>query len=70
MYSLLVLGIVPGTNIQITFTTWLQLALLATAIWIVKNRLDVLVSLQSLADQHTNSQASRGLHATQIHRRG
>ena len=66
MYSLLVLGLIPGTNIQITFTTWVELALLGAVTWLVKNRIDVMVSLQALANQQT----PRGLHATQIHRRG
>lgn len=32
MYSLLVLGLVPGTNIQISFQAWLVLAIIAAFI--------------------------------------
>lgn len=32
MYSFIVLGIIPGTNIQITFTTWIDAMLLALCI--------------------------------------
>lgn len=31
MYSFLVLGLVPGTNLQITFNTWLDMIGLALA---------------------------------------
>jgi hypothetical protein len=32
MYSFIVLGLIPGTNIQITFRTWIDTALLIVCI--------------------------------------
>lgn len=66
MYSFLVLGIVPGTNIQITFTTWLILALLLGSVYVIRNRVQISLSLESLA-HHADQ---RGVHASQLHRRG
>jgi hypothetical protein len=64
MYSLLVLGLVPGTNIQINFQTWLGLLLLTTVMGIAwyLYRLPHLEAMQQPLRQ--------GLHATQLHRRG
>ncbi len=66
MYSFFVLGIVPGTNIQITFRSWINSVLLVIAV-LLSIRLVRLVANQ----RHTNPQASRfPLHASQLHIRG
>ena len=66
MYSFLVLGIIPGTNIQITFTTWLQLCAVVVFVWLIRNRV-----MATYAEQLIVSQLGpRGIHATQVHLRG
>jgi hypothetical protein len=65
MYSFIVLGLIPGTNIQITFSTWI--ALLVSAVpsyYIVKFWLRYRIFLgQSV-------RVRIPLHATQLHYRG
>ena len=64
MYSFIVLGIIPGTNIQITFTTWLNAMLVAiSAVLLV--RLYRLVVMQNFAPA-VNRQP---LFAQQLHSR-
>lgn len=64
MYSFIVLGIIPGTNIQITFTTWLNAMLLAVTIVL-------LVRLyRMVASEETSTIMSRQpLFAQQLHSR-
>lgn len=63
MYSLLVLGIIPGTDIQITFAGWLCLFAVVIGVWF-KNTFRVSFESQTAAN------TVRGLHASQLHRRG
>lgn len=65
MYSLLVLGIVPGTNIQITFQGWLSLfgSLVVAAALAQYYR-------QNLALQQAAARVRVPLHASQLHHRG
>ena len=49
MYSFIVLGIIPGTNVQITFTIWCLSCGLITAI-IYAYKFGFKINLNSLAD--------------------
>ena len=61
MYTFLVLGLIPGTNLQITFKTWLDLVgLIIVALLSYKLHNDHLARLPL---------ARRPLHASQLHRR-
>ncbi len=61
MYNFLVLGLVPGTNLQITFTTWLDVIGLGIAGFLA-------YSLYERNDaQHALVRVP--LHASQLHRR-
>ena len=54
MYTFLVLGLVPGTNIQITFIIWLECIealLLAVSLYILGRRL-VRAGRNSLSSNH------------------
>lgn len=64
MYSFIVLGIIPGTNIQITFTTWFDAMLLALSI-ILTIRLYRLVKAQGFEHGITR----QPLFAQQLHSR-
>ena len=63
MYSVLVLGYVPGTNIQISFQAWLVMAGVVGAI----------TTAVFLAHKHRRGLAARWqrlpLHASQLHTR-
>jgi hypothetical protein len=64
MYSLLVLGIIPGTNIQISFQVWLQFASVLTGV--VMATVFLRVHRASLSRMlHTRTP----LHASQLHSR-
>jgi hypothetical protein len=61
MYNLLVLGLVPGTNIQITFKVWLDVIGLGIVGFLAYN-------------MYRNNEAAQAfkrvpLHANQLHRR-
>lgn len=60
MYSLLVLGIIPGTDIQISFEAWLVMAA-ALGMWMYRNREQL--SLRFPAP------SNGPVHASQLHRR-
>jgi hypothetical protein len=68
MYSFFVLGIIPGTNIQITLTTWLDsLALLvaiAALVWLNRQHRfrNFILARQSIRPNP--------VHASQLHQRG
>jgi len=38
MYSLLVLGLIPGTNLSITFTVWLVMVMAAISYVVLRSR--------------------------------
>jgi hypothetical protein len=61
MYNFLVLGLVPGTNLQITFNTWLYAFLLAV----------IGFGLANLYQYFTQEAAWQRvpLHASQVHTR-
>ncbi|MEK7594471.1 MAG: hypothetical protein AAB436_02430 [Patescibacteria group bacterium] len=68
MYSFLVLGIVPGTNIAISFQVWLAImALLIVAAWRVKPRIGRLIN--EVVDEIFGTQQRQPLHASQLHLR-
>lgn len=62
MYSFFVLGIIPGTNIQITFQGWLDIIELAVALygvaWLYRHRRAIKTAF-----------ARTTLHANQLHQR-
>lgn len=64
MYSFLVLGYVPGTNLQIGFQGFLNclgvLLMVGTAFWLIRNRRFAVKLVP----------ARQPLHATRLHRRG
>ena len=64
MYNFIVLGYVPGTNLQLTFQAWLIIYGLAA----------VAFALYKLSQLHRelslNVFTRQPLHATQLHRRG
>ncbi len=65
MYTFLVLGIIPGTNIQISFQAWLVAASSALAIALMMRAL-----WQVNAGWIANMQPVRQpVHANQLHRR-
>jgi hypothetical protein len=70
MYSFLVLGLIPGTDIQINFWAWIVLMIaLATAAYRLKSRLVRYVS----AWWHQFDEADlprEPLHASRLHLRG
>lgn len=62
MYSFFVLGIIPGTNIQISFQAWLIIAAVITwGAYAAKGRLQQLRLVATPARQP--------LHASQLHQR-
>jgi hypothetical protein len=63
MYSLLVLGIVPGTNIAISFQAWLILALLLA---VIRPSRQLYLYLQH---QTAAAMVRRPLPASQLHSR-
>jgi uncharacterized protein HemY len=64
MYSFLVLGLVPGTNIQISFQAWLYMAaLLLLVVILLKSPLRRLLELGQA------SAPRLPLHANQLHQR-
>lgn len=69
MYSFLVLGLIPGTNIQISFWAWMVLmAGLLIAFKIYRRRVtNYLVSWWRSLDEVEDS--SHGIHASQLHSR-
>lgn len=68
MYTFIVLGIVPGTNIRITFGDWLQLAVLIFAAIVT---IKLYRKLEPLMFSQLNQlQTERSpLHASQLHQR-
>ncbi len=60
MYNFLVLGLVPGTNLQITFNTWLYAASLSFAVYFIAFRLR----------RPAAATVRAPLHASQLHNRG
>jgi hypothetical protein len=61
MYSFIVLGIVPGTNLQIGFSAWLILSGLALVTFRLRHQIGKLaVTVQAVRQP---------LHASQLHQR-
>ena len=64
MDTFIVLGIVPGTDLQITFGAWLKLLEIAAIIY-------CFIKLKDIHQTLTGQSWERvPLHATQLHRRG
>lgn len=70
MYSLLVLGIIPGTDIQISFQMWLEAAAAASFLFIlIKGFATLLRRPIEVNEQPALEPAVRvPLHASQLHR--
>ncbi len=70
MYSFLVLGLIPGTNIQINFWAWVIIMIgLTVAAYRLRFRVTRLIS--SWWHQFDEEDAARRpLHASQLHLRG
>ncbi|HVA11447.1 MAG TPA: hypothetical protein VNG32_04775 [Candidatus Dormibacteraeota bacterium] len=64
MYSVLVLGLIPGTHIQISFVAWLAL----TIIVLLAGSVAWLEYKRSLSELWLPSHYPK--HASQLHRRG
>jgi len=69
MYALLVLGLIPGTNIQINFQAWLYIAPVLLAVGLIlEPRLER--RIRQWWHEFDEDQASRRpLHASQLHLR-
>jgi hypothetical protein len=69
MYTFVVLGLIPGTNIQLTFDMWLQiissLAVATLVIWSAGSFLKFYRYTNELLMNHLRTP----LHATQLHQR-
>ncbi len=62
MNSLIFLGIIPGTNIQISFFGWLVLSALALSFFLViRHRKNIISGLRK------NSKPLRGIYANELH---
>lgn len=69
MYSFLVLGIVPGTNIQITFQGWTTLMLSVSAIALLLKLGLMQLSHKLAYSEIDNSRQRQTIHASQLHNR-
>lgn len=70
MYSFLVLGLVPGTNIQISFWAWI---IIMAVLLVVAKRFKATIEqrIDAWWHQFDNPAGSRKpLHASQLHLRG
>lgn len=70
VYSFIVLGLIPGTNIQIGFWAWIVLMVISLAVFkLYKHRLVSIISAwwHQFDDENYFSRAP--LHASRLHRR-
>lgn len=66
MYNLLVLGLIPGTNIQIGFYAWIILVLaLFIAVYFIHKKI-----LEIISQPDLELEIRQPLHANQLHSRG
>lgn len=63
MDSFIVLGLVPGTNFQITFELWLQVAAGLVGLWLV------FYAYKFMTFPIPDQEAHQPLHASQLHHR-
>ncbi len=63
MYSFFILGQIPGTNLQITFQTWINVMMLAFCAWLIWH-----FRVYELFVKHVLT-PRQPLHASQLHRR-
>lgn len=71
MYTFLVLGLIPGTNIQIGFWTWLVIAgLLAVVLKRYRSRLVLAVAMWWHQFDEDEAASRKPLHASRLHLRG
>ncbi|MEO7364649.1 MAG: hypothetical protein ABIV43_04070 [Candidatus Saccharimonadales bacterium] len=69
MYTFIVLGLIPGTNVQITFDIWLQFVTLL-AVYVALSVFSMRIyRFVKLTNQLLTAPARRQLHATQLHQR-
>lgn len=65
MYSILVLGLIPGTHIQITFLVWLAAAaivgLLVSIVWFAHKRRYSDLCIAAHYPKHANQLHQRGV---------
>jgi hypothetical protein len=61
MYNFIVLGLVPGTDIQIGFVAWLVIGVLGIALLKLRHQINHLLI--------AHGSPRVGLHATQLHQR-
>lgn len=70
MYTFLVLGLIPGTNIQINFWAWI-IIMVGLAIAGYRLRTRIVGYVKAWWDQLDGTQTTREpLHASQLHLRG
>ena len=67
MYSFFVLGMIPGTNIQITFTTWTDVALFFLAVYLVARLYRLFTEQRGV---FVSNEHHAPLYANQLHVRG
>jgi hypothetical protein len=68
MYSFLVLGLIPGTNIAISFQVWLVVMVVAlVGFMIVRKRIEQFII--SIVDEMFGTPQRQPLHASQLHLR-
>lgn len=71
MYNFIVLGLVPGTHIQITFQDWVNLVgLLIVVVGLHYLFQPWRLVIRQFVAEETQEPLRIGLHATQLHRRG
>lgn len=65
MYDLLVLGLIPGTNLQISFYAWIVLLIIVITIGFFLHK-----HIMTIIEQNSASEIRTPLHASQLHFRG
>lgn len=69
MYTFLVLGLIPGTNIQINFYAWI-IIMIGLGISAYRLRPRIVRHISNWWHQFDEVQRRRPLHANQLHLRG
>ncbi|MEK7599752.1 MAG: hypothetical protein AAB462_01825 [Patescibacteria group bacterium] len=68
MYSFLVLGLIPGTNIAISFQVWL-IIMAASLIGFMRARTRIEQFIVNIVDEIFGTPQRQPLHASQLHLR-
>jgi hypothetical protein len=69
MYTFLVLGLIPGTNIQINFYAWI-IIMIGLSISVYRLRSRIVRRLSGWWHQFDETETRQPLHANQLHLRG